>query len=275
MAPIFAWLLPLIALALATPTLWRTSPLAGTAADEAAARRSLAEGNRLVRDGELAAAVESYAAGWNEDAQGDVAGVLAYNLGTTLHRLDRRPEALLWYLRGQPLRPGDRWLNDNLGLVRRELAAPQQAPPGPLVAVAARSDALGLAAVATAWSALALLIVRRREPAAGRRRSAAGGVAFALAVASLLLWLAATTTATLVPRPAVLLAPCGGEEERSDPDTPPRRPGDRERQARRTPPSGGTLPPGTEVWVRPVADGGWVLAGQAPPACPPGAIAVR
>lgn len=260
------WVLPLVGLALAAPALWRASPLAGSAAAEEATRRALAEGNRLVRDGELETAVGAYAAGWGEAAAGtrgeELAGVLAYNLGTTLHRLERRPEALLWYRRAQPLRPGDRWLADNLALVRGELAAPRRPPPGLAARLAGAQRPLTAAAVAAAWAALALLALRRpierAAGGAGRASRAAGGAALALGAVSLLLWVAPAAAAVAGPRPAVLLAECPEEAESS----------------------GGSgvaadpLPPGSEVWVRPAAGVGWRIAGDPGHVCPAEAVGV-
>jgi hypothetical protein len=246
-----AWLLPLAALALAAPALWRTTPLAGSPAAEEAARRALAQANRLVRDGELEAAVAAYAAGWSDEAAagraGDVAGVLAYNLGTTLHRLDRRPEALLWYRRAERLRRGDRWLADNLALVRAELAAPTQPPPGPLPRLAAHRPALTIAAIATAWLSLALLALRptlaRRTP---HRPPTLTTTALTLALLSLLLWTAPAAAARWSPKPAILLEPCGDEQ---------------------------ALPAGTELWVHPTPSSSSPLAAHGN-VCPPDAIAL-
>jgi hypothetical protein len=243
------------------------------AGTEEATRRALAHGNRLVRDGDLEAAVSAYALGWDEVAAGgtgaDLAGVLAYNLGTTLHRLERRPEALLWYRRALPLRPGDRWLADNLALVRGELAAPRPPPPGLAARLVAWHRPLGAGAVAAAWGALALLALRRPIGRGPRWASlAASGAAIALGVLSLLLWVTPTAAALAAPRPAVLLAACPAAAESGDAPAP---------EEAGTAGAGTTaatapLPPGSEVWVRPDAGGGWRIAGGPEPVCPAEAV---
>lgn len=213
------WLLPLLALALAAPALWRSTPLAGSPAAEEAARRALAQGNLLVRDGSLDEAVAAYLGGWQGGAAGgaaDLAGVLAYNLGTTLHRLDRRPEALIWYRRAQRLRPGDPWLADNLALVRTELAAPRHPPPGFAERLASRRAPLLAAAVAAAWLSLVLLALRRpierRRPDRRWPARALNVGALGVGMLAIALWTIPALAQRLGPRPAVLLDDCGEVE---------------------------------------------------------------
>jgi hypothetical protein len=241
--------LPALGLALAAAGAWPAlRPPGGDAGAEAASRAALELGNRLVRDGDLDGALAAYAAGWRAGHGGDSDGLLAYNLGTTAHRAGRLPEALLWYRRSAALRPRDPWLADNLALVRAELAAPRQAPPGALARLAASRGRLAAAATAAAWLALALLALRPRLEG---RRGVATPVArwgwAPVAAAALALWCAGPLAAVGAPRPAVLLADCAG--------------------------ASGMVPAGAEVWVRRDGGRGWALAGPEGPACPASAVA--
>jgi hypothetical protein len=213
------------ALALALPAARR----AGTSADPAAALR---EGNRLVRSGRLEEALAAYAAGWSPAAaHGGAGGVLAYNLGTTAHRLRRFPEAVLWYRRAAAAGLDDPWLTDNLELARAEAGAIELPAPGALARLAAHSGALAAAGVALAWLAVAAWLVA----AAGRGPwwgwLAAGGAAVAVFGGAALL-------GARGPEPAVLLAACGAGDA--------------------------GLAAASEVWVGPAKGGRRAVLGAAP-----------
>jgi tetratricopeptide (TPR) repeat protein len=232
-------------LALALLALFAGRP--GRVDDTAAtlARDALARGNRLVRRGELDAALGAYAAGWGDGDGGASAATLAYNLGTTHHRLGQLPEALLWYRRALAAAPSpkDDWLCENLELARAELSAARFDPPGLSGRLAAHPALLTTTAVVLAWLALTLYLARRRlalslPPVVGEWLWAAA------AAAALAAWAAAFALAAWGPRPAVLLTPCGPE-----------------------------LAAGSEVWVTPSGDDGWSVAGGATGRiCPPGAV---
>ncbi|MEM6455740.1 MAG: tetratricopeptide repeat protein [Acidobacteriota bacterium] len=191
-------------------------PAPPRASDPAAA---LQTGNRLFRDGQLEAAVEAYRAGADPVA---VSPTLAYNLGATLHHLDRLPEALLWYRRAQPA--ADPWLADNLLLVRRALDAPQLHPVSLTGRAAHAALPLRIAAVVLAWLALAALVLHVRRGGTGSLMPAAG-----LAALALMLYVLVAAAVHRGPQPIVLLHTCtdGGIE----------------------------LPAGSEVWARAAAEG--------------------
>jgi tetratricopeptide (TPR) repeat protein len=207
--------------------------LAAAAADSAVAATvadsALTEGNRLFQAGELERAYEAYAAGI-DPARPDP--LLAYNLGTTAHHLDRLPEAVLWYRRAAAGSPPDAWLADNLALARRDLGTRPTRPP---LAAALRAHHRGfaLAGVVLAWAALPLMLARR-TPGRGPGWRWAGAVLALLACAA---FGAGRLAAVRGPRPAVLLARCGA------------------------------LAAGSEVWVDAAPAGGWrVSSGRA--VCP-------
>lgn len=160
--------------------------------------------------------------------------VLAYNLGTTAHHLARPAEAVLWYRRAVEVSDGDRWLIENLERARSHLDAPRMAPPDLVTRLAGLQGLLwGLAAL-TGCAALALLISRR--PGLERPADVLTVVTAGLLVAALLLPRLAAT-------PAVVLGPCGG------------------------------LPPGSEVWTRPGADGGFEVGTEGgTTSCPAGSV---
>jgi tetratricopeptide (TPR) repeat protein len=236
-------LLPLL-LATAGIVLSLSAAYAGRGeSNEEAVRDALARGNRLVRRGELEAALDAYAAGWNFG--GDSAATLAYNLGTTHHRLGHLPEALLWYRRAIAVAalPLDPWLSENLDLARTELAAARFPPAGLGGGVAAHPGLATGVAVALAWLALALYLARRRWrhtlPEAVAEWAWAVPAALALTT-----WATVAALATWGPRPAVLLAPCAPE-----------------------------LVAGSELWVRAAGAAGWRVAGAADgTVCPPAAV---
>jgi len=218
--------------------------------DEAAA--ALARGNRLARRGELDAAVQAYGAGW--PAGGAAGAALAYNLGTTHHRMEQLPQALLWYRRAAELAPGDPWVNENLELARAELAASRYPAPGLPGRLAAHPAAAPLAAVLLAWTALALWLLRPRLLRSAHRlpEPLLRHAWAAVALLSLGAWTVAVALAAWGPRPAVLLDPCAA--------------------------GGGRLEAGSEVWVTPAGDGSWAVPGGPPglvcPATAVGAVTV-
>ncbi|RMH20168.1 MAG: hypothetical protein D6696_08760 [Acidobacteria bacterium] len=205
----------------------------GEAGDPVAA---LNEGNRLFRDGRLEEAAAAYEAGWDPASPHPT---LAYNLGTTLHHLDRLPEAILWYRRAGDAAP-DPWLEENLWLARRTLGS-QVLPAGGVEGLISRHrQALRLAAAAVAWLVLGLLVALPRTPA---------WVLVLLAALAASLYAGAGLAERFGARPAVLLADCS------------------------TP--AGDLPAGTEAWVRPLAGERYrIVARSADAVCPAPAVAL-
>lgn len=188
--------------------------------------RALTDGNDLVAADELEQAAAVYRSGYDPERPHPT---LVYNLGTVLHRLDRLPEAVLWYRRGP--QSEDPWLQENLWLARRSLGS-QQLPGGTFGALSAQSDRLALAGLAIAWLFLFLVSFSDRLP---RRLPAATGLL------ALLLYLSAFGLHRWGPRPAVLLVDCES--------------------------AGVELPAGTEAWVQP-RDGAWQVAGASHAICP-------
>lgn len=195
------------------------------------AETALAAGNRLVRDGRLEDALAAYAAGY--EGTGSPDPVLAYNLGAVAHRLDRLPEALLWYRRAEvgvqaadPELRAD--LTDNLELAHRSLEAlgvqPGEAPAVWRIWIENRRH-LPWLGVVLSWGALPLLALRPglREKVLVPLALLSGLAAAAGAQPRLLL--------NAGPRPAVLLQPC--------------------------PATNAGLPAGSEVWVTPDGPGNW------------------
>lgn len=208
----------------------------GGEGDGAELRDALAHGNRLARRGELEAAVDAYAAGWTGDPGGESAS-LAYNLGTTYHRLGRLPEALLWYRRAEVRSPGDRALAENLDLARTELAAARYPAPGAGGWLASHPAVAPTAAVLLAWAAAILLLLRPRL-ARSRSPALAEGAWLTAAALALVLWGSALALERWGPQPAVLLDRCSA--------------------------GGADLPAGSEVWVTPAGDEGWAVPGGPP-----------
>lgn len=196
---------------------------------------ALAEGNRLFRGERLEEAIDAYRQGWDPAAPHPT---LVYNLATTLHRLERLPEAILWYRRAAEI-SRDPWLEDNLWLARRTLGS-QTLPPGGVDGLLARwGGTLRIAAVVCAW-AVALLVVAARAPR---------WLPVALAVLAFALYGMAAAGERWAARPAVVMRDCSTEA--------------------------GDLPAGTEAWVRPLADGRWRIAARSTDAiCPPEAVAL-
>lgn len=208
--------------ALALTTIGAVGP--GAEQDPVAA---LKEGNRLFRNGQLEEAVAAYRSGYSTAMPHPT---LAYNLGTTLHHLDRLPEAVLWYRRGGD--SGDPWLEENLWLARRSLGSQTLPAAGLLGHLSGHTWWLEMLAVAIGWlSFLGLLLVPRLPW-------------WSLLSAALLasfLYAGAFALHRWGPAPAVLLQDCS------------------------TP--AGDLPAGTEVWVQRAGDA-WRLAGSGDSFCP-------
>lgn len=190
---------------------------------------ALNEGNRLFRSGQLQEAAQAYEGGYAAEAPHPT---LIYNLGTTLHHLDRLPEAILWYRRGGASQ--DPWLQENLWLARRSLGS-QTLPPGGLFGhLTENAWLLRTAGVVLAWLTLAVFLVVPRLP---------WWSLASLACLTVLLYGGAWGLERWGPAPAVLLQDCS------------------------TP--AGDLPAGTEVWVQQAGDA-WRLSGSRVSFCPLG-----
>ncbi len=195
---------------------------------------ALNEGNRLFRDGQIEEAVEAYRSGYDPAS---VHPTLVYNLGTALHHLDRLPEAILWYRRGDP--GADPWLEENLWLARRSLGSQTLPPAGILGTLAGLGNWIRGVAIVLAWLGLGLLLL------GGRLRWAAA-VTFVLAS---LLYGSVIVSERWGAHPAVLLADC---------ET-----------------AAGQLPAGTEAWVRKGSQDSWqIVARSAQAVCPRDAVAL-
>lgn len=192
----------------------------------------LREGNRLFRRGDPAGAVDAYRAAGPEALREDP--VLAYNLGTALHRLGRLPEAVVWYRRARRLPGHDPWLESNLERARATLAAPHLPPPTLLRPFLLHPGLLQTAAVLASWAALILAArsIRGGFPVGPR-------AAFVLLIAGAALWSAQAAIEAFGPRPAVLTEPCDH-----------------------------SLPAGSEVWASPAGpgpDAPWTVYGADEP----------
>lgn len=199
------------------------------------AAAALREGNRRFHAGDLEGAMAAYAAGYDGSDP-----LLAYNLGTAAHHLERLPEALLWYRRALAARADHPWLRENLDLVRKQLRA---AGGQPETAAAwsfwmERRQELLWSGILLAWAALPAVLLPR---SARTRRAAVAAVA----VAASLPFAAGLLLSRNGPRPAVLLEDCGGPERR--------------------------LPAGSEVHVVPGGGQGWRVPGSGL-ACPAEAV---
>lgn len=188
---------------------------------------ALNEGNRLFRNGQLEEAVEAYRSGYSPRAPHPT---LVYNLGTTLHRLDRLPEAILWYRRAGD--SADPWLQENLWLARRSLGSQTLPAGGFLGRLSGHTWWLELAAVVLGWLALLALLALPRLP---------WWSLLSVALLSTALYVSALALDRWGPAPAVLLQDC-------------------------TTPAG-DLPAGTEVWVQRAGDA-WRLSGSQVSFCP-------
>ncbi len=195
---------------------------------------ALGEGNRLFRDGRLEEAASAYADGYQADSAHPT---LVYNLGTTLHHLDRLPEAILWYRRAGD--SDDAWLHDNLWLARRTLGS-QRLHAGGIDGLLARHNRLlAYAGIVLAWVTLGLFLL------GDRLTTWVWIIAAILAITCYGTSMAANRWAS---QPAVLMQDCHSEA--------------------------GELPAGTEAWVRRQADGQWRVAADASPLCPPDSVAL-
>ena len=197
-------------------------PLAGTEA--------LREGNRLFAEGRLDAALDAYRAGYRPEMWHPT---LIYNMATTLHHLERLPEAILWYRRGDAEDP---WLQENLWLARRSLGSQRLSVSGFAAVLAQHSGSVFAVAVVLAWLSL-LAALWPRAP----RLAWASALALAL-----LLWLGSWLMARSAPREAVLLADCATAT--------------------------GELPAGTELWLWPSAGEELAVVGFAETFCPGEAV---
>lgn len=195
---------------------------------------ALAEGNRLFRDGLVAEAAEAYRAGYDPTTPHPT---LVYNLGTALHHLDRLPEAILWYRRGEA--NADPWLEENLWLARRTLGSQILPASGITDLIARHGTWLRIAGIACAWLALGAWLV-----AAHRGRA----LALALFLVAGGLYATAVVGGRLGAEAAVLLEDCAT--------------------------TAGDLPAGTEVWVRRLPSGDWRIAARSEAAvCPADSVA--
>ena len=188
---------------------------------------ALTEGNRLFRSGQLQEAAEAYERGFSMQSPHPT---LVYNLGTTMHHLDRLPEAILWYRRGGESQ--DPWLQENLWLARRSLGSQTLPPGGALGHLTENAWLLKTSGIVLAWLTLAIYLVVPRLP---------WWSLASLACLILLLYGGAWGLERWGPAPAVLLQDCS------------------------TP--AGDLPAGTEVWVQRAGDA-WKLSGSRSSFCP-------
>ena len=172
---------------------------------------ALREGNRLFRENRIEEAYDAYRAGYDPAAPHPV---LSYNLGTTAHRLDRLPEAILWYRRAATVNPGDPWLRDNLDSARATLGLQPYPAPGFASAISRHGRALHFLAALIAWVAAGFWLARSRAPLRP---------VVALLVLALAVYGVAFVATRSTPRAAVITADCSGRD--------------------------GDLPAGSEVWI--------------------------
>ncbi len=211
-----------------------TLGLAASGKQQVDPQAALGDGNRLFRDGRFEAAVATYVEGYSKDAPHPT---LLYNLGTALHHQGRLPEAILWYRRAAESGAGDPWLEENLWLARRGLGSQKLPPGGSWGWLSRRSDGLRLAAIATAWITLLLVVASSKIPNRTVVAAALLAGSFYGSAAAIERW---------GPQPAVVLRDCFT--------------------------AAGELPAGTEAWVRPAAGGGWRISGSGDAACPAEAV---
>ena len=188
---------------------------------------ALAEGNRHFEEGRYDEAAAAYQQGYSSATPHPT---LLYNLGATLHHLDRLPEAILWYRRADTKE--DAWLQENLWLARRSLGS-QQLPPGGLFGWLGRhTTQLQVVAIGLSWATLLILILWNRIP-----NWLPGVLAFLAAT----LFVVGLAVERWGPHPAVLLEDCVS--------------------------GAGEVPAGTEAWVRRTT-AGWSVSGTAGMVCP-------
>jgi hypothetical protein len=185
---------------------------------------SLLEGNRRFRAGDLEGAMQSYVEGYRTS---DPDPVLAYNLGVTAQRLDRLPEAILWYRRAAATSGDDPWLAHNLEIARASLSVPERPAPS-WASWIERRRRLVVAGIVLAWAVPLLLLLR---PSGMRRWGL-----LTTALLSCLSFAAGSLAERIGPRAAVLLEDCAA--------------------------AGGDLAAGSEVWVVPRDGGSWRVLGS-------------
>lgn len=196
---------------------------------------ALREGNRLFREDRIEEAFDAYQAGYDAAAPHPV---LSYNLGTAAHRLDRLPEAILWYRRAAAVNPGDPWLRENLESARATLGLQPYPAPGIAAAISRHTRWVYLLAALIAWTGAGLWLARSRAPL----RPVVSLLAVALVVYGIA-WIAGRST----PRAAVVIAECTGRD--------------------------GDLPAGSEVWIASHDDDTVeIAAGGLQIACPADAV---
>ena len=208
------------------------SQTAVSPASSVSATRALEEGNRLFRNGQLEAALEAYRSGYAPDSPHPT---LLYNLATTLHHLDRLPEAILWYRRAAESQ--DPWLEENLWLARRSLGSQTLPPAGLLGTLVGHTDLFRLTAIALAWLTFGALLFGRPSESGRTPWPLLVGAGFAC-----LLYACALAIGHWGPRPAVLMTDCSTAV--------------------------GDLPAGTEVWVTPSPGDAWQISGSSGAICP-------
>ncbi len=220
------------------------------------ARAALEEGNRLFFAGQIEDAITAYLKGVSTPRPDPT---LLYNLGTALHHAGRLPEAILWYRRAAGTDPqsppvlvpniesssddksrfqrlSDPWLAENLWLARRSLGSQILQPSGSMAGLVRHTASLRSVAIVLAWITLLLVIAGQRVP---------GALVVASAALAILTFCGAAAIERWGPQPAVMVGDCV------------------------TP--AGELIAGTEIWVRPDADG-WKISGTADMSCPAGTV---
>jgi hypothetical protein len=134
----------------------------------------VAGGHAAFEEGRLEEAIETWSAA---AAEGEVSGVLAYDVGTALYRKGDLPRAIAWLRAAARLRPRDGNVHHNLSLARADLGVGIPEPVGPRavwMAVVTPWE-LGLVGVLVAAVGSGLVAFRRRGP--GAVWLVAGGIA--------------------------------------------------------------------------------------------------
>ena len=229
-----AWALP--SLAAADPEEGSGGPAASTELPQAesipateigSAEEALVAGNQLFEEGRYEEALDAYERGYRASGPHPT---LVYNLAATLHRLDRLPEAILWYSRGDAEDP---WVQENLWLARRSLGSQQIPPSGWSRLITEYRGTFVIGSILIAWLTLLLVAL---DPKLGPRPI---GV---LCLVALALYGLGTAAAVGAPKAAVLL------EDRTA--------------------ALGPIPAGTEAWVRKDEQGFRILGTVDPVTCP-------
>lgn len=195
------------------------------------------EGNRLHRQGHLQAALDVYV------AQLEIAGpdaTLLYNLGVTAHKLERIPEAILWYRRAALELEADPWLEDNLARARRDAGTSPFRDPGFFGLRPRAAPVLVVGALILAWGTALWLAFRPYTPT----WAVVAAAVLSIAAFALGRWLPEAP-----PWAAVLLRECAAERR--------------------------VISAGSEVWVTPTPEGEWALAAPAvATSCPADAVSL-